>query len=112
VLVAIGLWVRLSLTETPAFKARRTEEAPPPAVPLGEVLRTNWREVLGGTFGVVACFCIYYLSTAFALGYGTKTLGYSREAFLSVQLVRHPVHGRGHHRRRLLVRRHQSRAGC
>ncbi|MFZ4605998.1 MAG: MFS transporter, partial [Caulobacter sp.] len=45
------------------------------------------REVLGGTFGVVACFCIYYISTAFALGYGTKTLGYSREAFLGVQLV-------------------------
>lgn len=86
VLVAIGLWVRLSLTETPAFKAA-LEEAPPPAVPLGEVMRTNWREVLGGTFGVVACFCIYYISTAFALGYGVKTLGYSREAFLSVQLI-------------------------
>jgi MFS family permease len=85
-LVGIGLWVRLRLTETPAFKAAM-EEAPPPAVPLGEVLRTNWREVLGGTFGVVACFCIYYLSTAFALGYGVKTLGYSREAFLGVQLV-------------------------
>ncbi len=86
VLVGIGLWVRLRLTETPAFKAA-LEEAPPPAVPLGEVLRTNWREVLGGTFGVVACFCIYYLATAFALGYGVKTLGYSREAFLGVQLV-------------------------
>lgn len=86
VLVGIGLWVRLKLTETPDFKAA-LEEAPPPAVPLGEVLRTNWREVLGGTFGVVACFCIYYLSTAFALGYGVKTLGYSREAFLGVQLV-------------------------
>jgi len=86
VLVAIGLWVRLSLTETPAFRAA-LEEAPPPTVPLGEVMRTNWREVLGGTFGVVACFCIYYISTAFALGYGTKTLGYSREAFLGVQLI-------------------------
>lgn len=86
VLVGIGLWVRLKLTETPDFKAA-LEEAPPPAVPLGEVLRTNWREVLGGTFGVVACFCIYYLATAFALGYGVKTLGYSREAFLGVQLV-------------------------
>ena len=86
VLVAIGLWVRLSLTETPAFEAS-LKQAPPPSVPLGEVMRTNWREVLGGTFGVVACFCIYYISTAFALGYGTKTLGYSREAFLSVQLV-------------------------
>jgi MFS family permease len=86
VLVGIGLWVRLKLTETPDFQAA-LEEAPPPSVPLGEVLRTNWKEVLGGTFGVVACFCIYYLATAFALGYGVKTLGYSREAFLGVQLV-------------------------
>ena len=86
VLVGIGLWVRLSLTETPAFEAA-LKEAPPPMAPLGEVMQTNWREVLGGTFGVVACFCIYYLTTAFALGYGVKTLGYSREAFLGVQLV-------------------------
>ncbi|HRD46159.1 MAG TPA: MFS transporter [Caulobacter sp.] len=85
-LVAIGLWVRLKLSETPAFKAA-LEAAPPPVVPLGEALRTHWKEVLGGTFGVVACFCIYYLATAFALGYGVKALGYSREAFLGVQLI-------------------------
>ncbi len=86
VLVGIGLWVRGRLAETPAFKAA-LEEAPPPAVPLGEVLKTNWKQVLGGTLGVVACFCIYYIATAFALGYGTTRLGYSREAFLGVQLV-------------------------
>ncbi|MES2035911.1 MAG: MFS transporter, partial [Pseudomonadota bacterium] len=85
-LVGIGLWVRLKLTETPAFKAS-LEAAPPPTVPLGEVLKSHWREVLGGTFGVVACFCIYYLATAFALGYGVGQLGVSREAFLGVQLV-------------------------
>ncbi len=86
VLVGIGLWVRGRLTETPDFKAAM-EKAPPPAVPLGEVLKNHWRETLGGTFGVVACFCIYYIATAFALGYGTTTLGYSRETFLMVQLV-------------------------
>lgn len=86
VLVGIGLWVRLSLTETPAFEAA-VKEAPPPRVPLGEALRTHWRAVLGGTFGVIACFCIYYLATAFALGYGVSRLGYAREAFLGVQLV-------------------------
>jgi MFS family permease len=84
-LVAVGLWVRLKLTETPAFKAALAQ-APPPAAPLGEVLKTHWREVLGGTFGVIACFAVYYLSTAFALGYGVTKLGYPRETFLSVQL--------------------------
>lgn len=86
VLVGIGLWVRGRLTETPAFKAA-LEHAPPPAVPLGEVLKNHWRETLGGMFGVVACFCIYYISTAFALGYGVTALGYSRETFLTVQLI-------------------------
>ena len=86
VLVGVGLWVRLKLTETPAFEAA-LEKAEPSRVPLGEVLRRHWQEVLGGTFGVVACFCIFYLSTAFALGYGVTELGYSREAFLGVQLA-------------------------
>lgn len=85
-LVGIGLWVRLSLTETPDFKAA-LEEAPPPPVPLGELLARHWRETLGGTFAVIACFAIFYLTTAFALGYGVKTLGYSRETFLGVQLI-------------------------
>ncbi|MGE5502071.1 MAG: MFS transporter [Ignavibacteriales bacterium] len=86
VLVGVGLWVRLKLTETPAFQAA-LEKAEPSRVPLGEVLRRHWQEVLGGTFGVVACFCIFYLATAFALGYGVTKLGYSREAFLGVQLA-------------------------
>ena len=86
VLVGIGLWVRLKLTETPAFK-QSLEQAPPPHVPLGEVLAKHWRPLLGGTFGVICCFCIYYLSTAFALGYGVGTLGYAREDFLGVQLI-------------------------
>lgn len=85
-LVAVGLWVRLKLTETPAFQAA-LEQAPPPAVPFGALLRGHWRETLGGTFGVVACFAIYYLSTAFALGYGTTVLGHARETFLGLQLV-------------------------
>ncbi|HEX5007846.1 MAG TPA: hypothetical protein VFV70_12070, partial [Hyphomonadaceae bacterium] len=38
-------------------------------------------------FAVVACFCIYYIATAFALGYGTTTLGIPRETFLQVQLI-------------------------
>lgn len=84
-LVGIGLWVRLKLTETPAFAAALAE-APPPKVPFGELMRGHWREVLGGTFAAVACFAIFYLATAFALGYGTTKLGMPREAFLGLQL--------------------------
>jgi MFS family permease len=86
VLVAVGLWVRMKLSETPAFKAALEAERPP-AVPLGALLRDHWKETLGGTFGVVACFCIYYVATAFALGYGVSTLHIPRTAFLQTQLV-------------------------
>ena len=85
VLVGVGLWVRLRITETPAFEAM-IEEGPPPTVPLGEVLRDHARPLIAGTFGVVACFAIFYLATAFALGYGTTTLGFARTDFLAVQL--------------------------
>lgn len=85
VLVSLGLWVRLKLTETPAFKAA-LNAAPPAKAPLGEVLRDYPRQTIGGAFAVVACFAIFYLATAFALGYGTTTLGYDRRTFLTVQL--------------------------
>ncbi len=86
ILVALGLWVRLKLTETPAFlEAEQAEEIP--RVPIATLLTRHLRPTLAGTFGVIACFALFYLATAFALGYGTKTLGYSREAFLGVELV-------------------------
>ncbi len=84
-LVAVGLWVRLKLIETPAF-AEMAAHGPPPAVPFAELLRHHWRETLCGTLGAIACFALFYLSTAFALGYGTTKLGYARETFLGVQL--------------------------
>ncbi|WP_309090355.1 MFS transporter [Phenylobacterium sp.] len=85
VLVILGLWVRLKLTETPAFE-KALKEAPPAHVPMAEVIRRHPGALVGGTFAVVACFAIFYLATAFALGYGTSALGYSRETFLGVQL--------------------------
>jgi metabolite-proton symporter len=85
-LVAVGLWVRLRLTETPAFTAALAE-GPPPRVPLAEVVRRHARALFAGTFAVVCCYAIFYLTTAFALGYGTTTLGYRRETFLGVQLT-------------------------
>lgn len=84
-LVLLGLWVRLKLTETPAFAAA-LEEAPPPRVPFATLFRHHLRETFAGTFAVVACFAIFYIATAFALGYGTTQAGIGRESFLGIQL--------------------------
>lgn len=85
-LVGVGLWIRLKLTETAAFQAA-AQEAPPAHVPVAELMRTHAREVIGGTFAVVACFALFYLTTAFSLGYGVTALGYGRQLFLGVLLI-------------------------
>ncbi len=85
VLVGLGMWVRLKIAETPAF-AQVLEEGPPPAVPMGELLRNHWRPAIGGTLGAIVCFAVYYLATAFALGYATTTLKIDRQVFLALQL--------------------------
>lgn len=84
-LVAIGLWVRLRLTETPAFAAA-LEEAPPEAVPIATVIRHHLFPTLCGTLGGIACFAIFYMATAFLLGYGTTALDYGRNEFLFAQI--------------------------
>ncbi|MES2095715.1 MAG: MFS transporter [Pseudomonadota bacterium] len=86
ILVGLGLWVRLRISETPAFQ-RVLEEGPPPSVPLAEMARMHGGAVVRGTLAVVACFAIFYISTAFALGYGTTALHHSKQAFLGIQLV-------------------------
>lgn len=86
VLVGLGLWVRLHVAETPAFRALVASERPA-AVPLREVLVSHPAACLAGTAGVIACFALFYIATAFALGYGTHTLGIPRTEFLGLQLV-------------------------
>jgi MFS family permease len=85
ILVFLGLWVRLKLTETPEFSAA-LEETPPPKLPIADLLRDHLSAAIAGTFAVVACFAIFYITTAFALGYGTQTLKIPRETFLGLQL--------------------------
>jgi len=85
VLVVLGLWVRLKISETAAFRAA-LEQAPPPRVPIGRLLRGHPGAVVAGMAGVVACFAIFYLSTTFALSVSAK-LGYARQSFLEVQLL-------------------------
>ena len=85
VLVVVGLWVRLRIHETPAFAAAMAK-APPPRVPLVEVLREYPRQTIAGACVGIVSFAVFYLATAFALGYGTSTLGIAREQFLALQL--------------------------
>ena len=85
VLVLLGLYVRLTITETPIFQqaAERRERV---KVPLVVVLRDYPVTLLTGILVSLTAFVIFYFMTVFALSWGTSALGYSREAFLVIQL--------------------------
>ncbi|HEY8940228.1 MAG TPA: MFS transporter, partial [Cellvibrio sp.] len=84
-LVIVGLYVRLSLEETPAFKeAIKTEKRV--AVPMLTVFTQHTRVMFLGAFLAIAAFVVFYLTTVFSLGWGTSKLGYTREDFLILQL--------------------------
>ncbi len=85
-LVAVGLYVRLKIAETPEFQ-KAVEKHERVAVPIATVFRGHLRSLILGTFIAVATFVLFYLMTVFTLSWGTTKLGYTREQFLVVQLV-------------------------
>ncbi len=86
VLVAIGLYVRVSLEETPAFRAAaaRNERV---AVPLGSVLRDHALPLIQGSLSIVVCYALFYIATVYTLGYGVRALGIPRASFLEMLCV-------------------------
>lgn len=86
VLVMVGLYVRLTLTETPAFKAALAQRATF-AVPLARVLREHWAPLVQGSLAMVVCYALFYITTVFALSYGTGTIGIPRSEFLGFLCV-------------------------
>jgi len=86
VLVGIGLWVRGSLGETPAF-ARAMARHEKVRVPLSELLAKHWRPLILGALAMVVCYALFYISTVFALGYGTKIRHIPRETFLGMLCI-------------------------
>ncbi|TWG88696.1 metabolite-proton symporter [Luteimonas sp. J16] len=96
VLVAVGLWVRLRITETPDFqRAIEREErvrlamgpGGRPPRPMATVVRHHPLALVSGTVALVATFVLFYLMTVFALSWGTSKLGYPREHFLMLQML-------------------------
>ena len=84
-LVALGLYVRLTITETPVFRdaLNRSERV---GVPMLALFRNHAATLLLGVLVSLSAFVIFYLMTVFALSWGTNALGYSREQFLVIQL--------------------------
>ncbi len=86
VLVLVGLYVRIKITETPAFAAvlKRKERV---AVPLLAVVQRHTFVLIIGTVIALATFVLFYLLTVFCLSWGISRLHYTRNHFLLLQMV-------------------------
>jgi metabolite-proton symporter len=86
VLVFVGLYVRLKITETPAFRRAMANDERV-RVPLIAVLRDHFATLALTTIGAVTTFVIFYLMTVFTLSWGTTQLGFARQEFLLLQIA-------------------------
>ncbi len=85
-LVMVGLYVRLTITETPVFTQAlaRGEQL---RFPMLSVLRGHTRALIAGVLICMATFVLFYLMIVFTLSWATSALGYSRSTFLLIQLA-------------------------
>ena len=85
VLVAIGLYIRLSILETPIF-AKLLAENKIEKTPMLEVIRRQPKDILLSALARMAEQAPFYIYTAFVFTYGVKTLHVSRDLMLTAVL--------------------------
>lgn len=92
-LIGVGLWVRLSIEETPAFRAAmeqaKTEAvttAKPRRLPFMDAVTAQPREVLLSAGALAMLFTFFYMGTAYLTSYGTNPdgAGLSRPTVLGI----------------------------
>jgi len=85
-LVGVGLYVRLRVMESPEFAAVKEKRAVV-RMPLVEVVRTQWREILASAFVRLSEQAPFYLFVTFVLTYGTQQLKLGRAGLLNDTLI-------------------------
>ncbi len=85
-LVFVGLYVRLQITETKAFQQAIDQEERV-KVPLLTLFREHAGTLVLSTLMATTTFVVFYLMTVFTLSWGTSQLDYVRQDFLMMQIV-------------------------
>jgi len=85
-LVWVGLYVRLKLTETPDF-LKIIEKNDRVKLPVADVFTKHTKAIVLGTIATITTFLLFYLMTVFTLSWGTSALHYSRTSFLIAQMI-------------------------
>eukprot|EP01133_Synstelium_polycarpum_P020354 gene20354-24418_t len=93
VMVIVGLWVRLNLVESTAFE-KTVSKGEIKKVPLVSVFQSHWKQLVLGTFYMLATYVLFYLMTTFSLSYGRAAaagpiagLGYDYTTFVLMMIV-------------------------
>jgi metabolite-proton symporter len=85
-LVLVGLYVRLKITETPEF-IKVLEQQERVKVPVFDVFAKNTKAIILGTVATITTFLLFYLMTVFTLNWGTTALHYPKNEFLVAQMI-------------------------
>jgi len=86
VLVWVGLYVRLKITETPDF-LKVIEKNERVKMPVADVFVRHTRAVVLGTAAAITTFLLFYLMTVFTLSWGVSALHYPKTGFLVGQMI-------------------------
>jgi metabolite-proton symporter len=87
VLVLIGLWIRLTITESPVFQ----QAEPEPRAPIVGVLKYHSKDVLTAIGARLAENISFYLLTVFVITYA-KTTGIANSTVLTAVLIASAIH--------------------
>ena len=86
ILIIFGLYIRLSIAETPVFQRVLEKEAQSNA-PIVSVLKTNSLQVVLGGMSTAITYVLFFTTGTFGLSYGVNTLGMDRSHMLSLTMV-------------------------
>jgi MFS family permease len=89
-LVMVGLWIRLTIEETPVFKAHlesKKLETAPVKLPFADAIRLQWKQILISGLAMSTLFAMFYIGSTFLTSYGTGKLEFSRTMILGFGMI-------------------------
>lgn len=86
VLIIFGLYIRLTIAETPVFQ-KVIEKEQQSKAPMVDVLRSDFLQVVLGGLSTAITYVLFFTTGTFGLSYGVDTLGLSRPHMLALTMV-------------------------
>jgi MFS family permease len=89
-LIMVGLWIRLTVEETPVFKKQRENqqrEGAPAKLPFADAIRKQWQQILTSGLAISTLFAMFYTGSTFLTSYGISELEFTRTMILGFGMI-------------------------